>query len=175
MQDAQRSPFSPADEQASERRPPRRGVVRVLAYPTEAVVWLVGDVDLGVGDELAAAVRRLAEVGLPVRVDASQVVFSDSAAVHFLAGLLHAGLRVRVYDPTGRLADVLELAGAPADLVVAVRTTAICPPPSALGALPLDGGLAADPRVPAALTAQLIQRRRARRRTEWLRLARHRA
>jgi ABC-type transporter Mla MlaB component len=103
--------------------PSRYGEVCVLLYADEAVVWLHGEIDLAVREELDETVHDLVQANLPVRVDASRVTFADSAAVYFLGRLFRAGLSVRVHDPADHLSLLLRLVGAPAALVAAVQTS----------------------------------------------------
>ena len=121
-----RSPSSSLPTRAP-RRPHRYGEVCVLLDPDEAVVWLHGDIDLGVQRELDAAVTDLFRADLPVLIDLSKITFCDSTAVRFLAHLLQAGLSVRVHDPTGRLSWLLEQVLAPEPVLVSVRTSQPCP------------------------------------------------
>jgi anti-sigma B factor antagonist len=101
------------------------GDVSVLRGSACGVVRLRGDIDVAVRHDLDGAADQLALDGRPVRLDASDMTFCDSTAVHFLAALLRAGLSVRVQDPDGRLAAVLAAAGAPSPLVASVRSGAV--------------------------------------------------
>src|SRR3954469_18491253 len=177
-----RSPSFPVLPEAHQPAD-RYGEVCVLLDPDEAVVWLHGDIDAGVQDELDAAVTDLTQAELPVRVDASKMTFCDSTAVHFLAHLLRAGLSVCVQDPTGRLARLFELVLAPDTVLARVRTApagtrhaeslgapTLLPSISSvtsLTAAPASAS-AATPEV-AAFAARVVQLRRARRRVQRLR------
>ena len=121
MRNVQSSPLMAAP--AGAPTAVRYGEVHVVLHPAEAVVSLHGDIDVGVADEFDGAAHRLARAELPVHLDASRVTFCDSAAVHFLARLLRAGLSVRVSDSDDRLAMLLGLAKAPSALITAVRTS----------------------------------------------------
>jgi len=171
------------------QQPTRRyGEVCVLIDPDEALVWLHGDIDAAVQDELDGAVTDLTQAKLPVRVDASKMTFCDSAAVHFLAHLLRAGLSVRVEDPSGRLAWLLELVLAPDTVLERLQTalagtrrtgspgTPILLRSTSSGTSPTATPASASPAAPevAAFAARVVQLRRARRRAQRMRAARHR-
>src|SRR3954468_1067064 len=177
-----RSPSFPVLPEAQQPAD-RYGEVCVLIDPDEAVVWLHGDIDLAVQEELDGAVTDLTQAALPVRVDASKMTFCDSTAVHFLAHLLRAGLSVRVQDPTGRLAWLLELVLAPGAVLARVRPvqegrrgarTADAPAlgrSSSSAAPPWAPSSSEPPSTPevAAFAARVVQLRRARRRAQRMR------
>lgn len=182
-----RSPSFPVLPEAQQPAD-RYGEVCVLLDPDEAVVWLHGDIDAAVKDELDGAVTDLTQAELPVRVDASNMTFCDSTAVHFLAHLLRSGLSVRVEDPSGRLARLLELVLAPDTVLERVRTAladtrrtgslgapTLVRSTSSVTSLPATpaSASAATPEV-AAFAARVVQLRRARRRAQRLRAARPR-
>ena len=165
MRDIQPSPLVTAPAGAST--PVRYGEVHVMLHPAEAVVSLHGDIDVGVADEFDGAAHRLARAELPVHLDASRVTFCDSAAVHFLARLLRAGLSVRVSDSDDRVATLLALAKAPAGLITAVQTSTIWRTPTTDESEPAAEVATHDPEPPQqALAARLARLRREHRAAE---------
>jgi anti-anti-sigma regulatory factor len=158
---------SSATTPARAATPVRYGKVEVVLHPTEAVVSLQGDIDVGVADEFDGAAHRLARAELPVHLDASRVTFCDSAAVHFLARLLRAGLSVRVSDSDDRVATLLALAKAPAGLITAVQTSTIWRTPTTDESEPAAEVATHDPEPPQqALAARLARLRREHRAAE---------
>jgi anti-anti-sigma factor len=82
-----------------------------------ALVWLGGDVDLALADDLTWIATQLALVRLPTVVDATSVRFADSTLINFLARLARQG-QVTVCNPNSGLRHLLSLTGLDAKLTV---------------------------------------------------------
>jgi hypothetical protein len=91
------------------------GEVCVLIDPDRAVVWLHGELDAGLADDLADAATDLVDVGLPVTIEASHLVTCDETALLLVSRLLGAGLPLRLLDPSGTLTRALQRAVHPAN------------------------------------------------------------
>jgi hypothetical protein len=91
------------------------GEVCVLIDPDRSVVWLHGEVDAGLADDLADAAADLVDVGLPVTIEASHLVACDETALVLVSRLLSAGLPIRLLDPDGTLTRALQRAVHPAN------------------------------------------------------------
>jgi hypothetical protein len=91
------------------------GEVCVLLDPDGAVVWLHGQVDRGLADDLADAAADLLDAGLPVTIQAAPLTACDDTALLLVSRLLSAGLPVRLVDPDGVLTRALQRAVHPAN------------------------------------------------------------
>jgi hypothetical protein len=92
---------------------PPRGEVCVLLDPDCAVVWLHGEIDDDLTDDLGDAAADLVAAGLPVTIHAAPLTACDSTALLLVSRLLSAGLPVRLVDPSGLLTRALQRAVRP--------------------------------------------------------------
>lgn len=67
------------------------------------VVWLHGDIDITMTDELRQLLHDLDELQLPVVLDASHVTFCDSAGLSFVLRMMSSGLQVTLREPSEAL------------------------------------------------------------------------
>jgi hypothetical protein len=92
-----------------------RGEVCVLIDPDRAVVWLHGEVDGALRDDLVDAGVDLVDAALPVTIHAAPLTACDDTALLLVSRLLSAGLPVRLVDPDGVLTRALQRAVHPAN------------------------------------------------------------
>ncbi|MDP9220624.1 MAG: STAS domain-containing protein [Actinomycetota bacterium] len=93
------------------------GQAHLVLAEDHGLVWLGGDVDLALADDLTRIATQLALVRLPAVVDATSVVFADSTLINFLAHLAKQG-QVTVCNPNSGLRNLLSLTGLDSKLTV---------------------------------------------------------
>lgn len=76
------------------------GEAVALVEADHVVVWLHGDIDVTMLDELQSLLSDLDELRLPVILDASNVTFCDSAGLGFVIRLMGCGLPVTLREPS---------------------------------------------------------------------------
>jgi anti-anti-sigma factor len=75
------------------------------------IVQLAGDVDVVLIDDLAEAAKDAVALGLPVRVDVSEVTFMDSIGIGFLARLIAGGVRPQLVGASLRTIELVDVSG----------------------------------------------------------------
>jgi anti-sigma B factor antagonist len=76
---------------------------------------LIGELDMATADQLSAELEPALQDGSDIRLDASQLTFTDSSGIHTLANLCNRctnGGQIVLERPTRQVAKVLELVGA---------------------------------------------------------------
>lgn len=84
------------------------GEAVALVEIDHVVVWLHGDIDVTMADELRQLSSDLSDLRLPVVLDASRITFCDSAGLSFVLRLMSSGLQVALRDPSEALRLVLD-------------------------------------------------------------------
>ena len=84
------------------------GEAVALVESDHVVVWLHGDIDVSMVDELQHLLQDLDELRLPVVLDASNVAFCDSAGLSFVLRLMGCGLQVTLRQPSEALRLLLD-------------------------------------------------------------------
>jgi hypothetical protein len=89
----------------------------LMLAESHALVWLCGDVDLALADDLTWIATQLALVLLPAVVETTSVGFADSTLTNFLARLARQG-QVTVCNPNSGLRSLLSLTGLDSRLTI---------------------------------------------------------
>lgn len=84
------------------------GEAVALVETDHVVVWLHGDIDMTMTDELRQLLDDLDDLHLPVVLDASHVTFCDSAGLSFVLRLMSSGLQVTLREPSASLRLLLD-------------------------------------------------------------------
>ncbi len=84
------------------------GEAVALVEADHVVVWLHGDIDTTLADELSQLLDDLDELHLPVVLDGSHVTFCDSAGLRFVLRLMSSGLQVTLRQPSEALRLLLD-------------------------------------------------------------------
>lgn len=91
-----------------------RGEAVALVEGDHVVVWLHGDIDLTMDDDLRGLVGDLDEFQLPVILDGSHVTFFDSTGLRFVLQLMECGLPVTLRKPSAAVRLLLDTVAAAA-------------------------------------------------------------
>ena len=86
------------------------GSALTLEHDDEIILWLFGDVDLALSEELDAVSGHALRLGHALTVEASRIAFCDLTFVDFLAPLASV-LTVRVRRPSLSIVQLLALTG----------------------------------------------------------------
>lgn len=98
----------PSESARGQLRCHRWGEVAVVEQADAALVWLTGEVDLALDDDLFSAGRRLRRAAVPILVDVAGLTFADATLLDWLASLT-AQVPVTVLNATPALRDLLTL------------------------------------------------------------------
>lgn len=83
----------------------------VITVDGVTVIKLAGEVDEALARDLNEAAKDAVALGLPVRVDVSQVTFMDSIGVGLLAQLVAAGVRPHLVGASRRTIELVKVSG----------------------------------------------------------------
>ncbi len=86
-----------------------RGEVVALVEHDHVEVWLHGEIDDQVADELAGLLRDLRDLRLPVVVDGSNVTLCASAGLRFVQRLMVGALPVTLRRPSPAMRLALDV------------------------------------------------------------------
>ena len=88
-----------------------RGEAVALVEDDHVVVWLHGDIDVTMVDELQGLLHDLDGLRLPVVLNGSHVAFCDSAGLSFVLRLMGCGLPVTLRAPSPALRLLMDALG----------------------------------------------------------------
>lgn len=95
------------------------GEAVALVESDHVVVWLHGDIDVTMTDELQGLLDDLDALRLPVVLDGANVAFCDSAGLSFVLRLMGCGLPVTLRSPSQALRLLMDALALTAPLTAA--------------------------------------------------------
>jgi anti-anti-sigma regulatory factor len=82
------------------------GWVLTVLKPDEVIVWLIGEIDLSLTDDLDQIASHAPRVSDVMTIDGSRVTFCDSTLIHFMT-VASQYMLVTVRQPSRILVDIL--------------------------------------------------------------------